>query len=497
MLRSLKLRIAVLTSLITTSIVVAGAALMLKNIRNTKLERVDEEIKLLAITSIPKIFESRPSRDRDRPRPRIPQSEIDLPDDFWITITLNKNTTTFHTPNTPEAWFDEFPLDAVQQENPFLSKQQRFPMGRFFGSPPQDRGGPRGREGLPERLIENIQFDSIKLANSRIRVGKISTESDYQLNFVKDLSLLRAEMEEIEKSIYQTIPLFILLTITASAFLSTRALSAFRKLSGNIDQVSGAGLNARLQPQKLPSEFIPLVDSINEMLERIDRSFNQANRFAADASHELRTPLTILQGHLEKLIQTEPDSTNQRQEEYANLLEEVNRLQRLSAQLLFLARSDSGHFKIERNPVAISEELGELIEDYRDLYPECSFTFASPENLSVSADWPLLQQAIANLLTNAVNYGEAPNEVCLKISESDSIVRIQVENTGSKIPEETAKRLFDRFYRAEDSRARTSFSSGTGLGLSLAKECVKAHGGTIRYQGNNQGMNVFEIRLPH
>ena len=149
------------------------------------------------------------------------------------------------------------------------------------------------------------------------------------------------------------------------------------------------------------------------MLERIDRSFHQANRFAADASHELRTPLTILQGHLEKLIQTEPDSTPLRQEEYANLLGEVNRLQRLSTQLLFLARSDSGHYKIERKSMNLNPELEELIGDYEDLYPDYRFKLEIPDSIKVSVDWPLLRQAVVNLLSNAVIYSNDIQSIAL------------------------------------------------------------------------------------
>ncbi|MEM9025939.1 MAG: ATP-binding protein, partial [Verrucomicrobiota bacterium] len=246
----------------------------------------------------------------------------------------------------------------------------------------------------------------------------------------------------------------------------------------------------------IPSEFIPLIESINEMLERIDRSFHQANRFAADASHELRTPLTILQGHLEKLIQAEPDSTPLRQEEYANLLGEVNRLQRLSTQLLFLARSDSGHFKIERKSVNLNPELEELIEDYEDLYPDFRFKLKIPDSKKVSVDWPLLRQAVVNLLSNAVIYSNDIQSITLDYFYENDHFTISVKNHGEPIADDIAQRLFDRFYRAEESRTRKAGASGTGLGLSLANECVKAHGGSISYKGNSQGINRFDIEIP-
>ena len=504
MMRSLKLRIALLTSLITGGIIFAGAFLMLRNIRETKLERLDEEIKVLSITNLPRIFDTRPPRDRDRdrpwqrPTPSTPPEPvtIELDPDLWITITRPDGSIVFASSNTPEAWLAKHPSQGERDENPFLERNadNRIPIARIMSS--GGPGGPRGRDQIPIRLLENMTFSDAIVADERFRLGRIETPAGFSLVFGKSLQPIHDEMLEIRHSLRRGIPLFILLTALASAFLASRALSPFKKLSKKIDTVSAAGLHARLESEKLPSEFQPLVGSINSMLERIYRSFLQANRFTGDASHELRTPLTILQGHLEKLIQTEPEDDITRQAEYVNLLDEVSRLQRLSSQLLFLAKSDSGHFNVQREPTELNTHLEELIEDYSELYPEHAFTFHAATNITVDIDWQLVQQAVANLLNNAALYADTDKQIRLVLEHDSERATISVYNSGQAIPEDVAAKLFDRFYRGEQSRARSHGQSGTGLGLSLARECVKANGGTLEYVGLTEGLVHFRIELP-
>ena len=232
------------------------------------------------------------------------------------------------------------------------------------------------------------------------------------------------------------------------------------------------------------------------MLERIERSFHQANRFTADASHELRTPLTILKGHLERLIQNEPKTLETRQEEYVNLLDEVDRLQRLSSQLLFLARSDSGNFAIKRIPTEVFQKLQELLDDFRELYPENNFELIGKPGPEYSIDWEIIQQGIVNLLINGVKYNNDKKSITIDIAHTDSTLQIFVKNSGLPIPEEVAPDLFKRFYRGEKARERTLNSGGTGLGLSIAKECINAHGGELNYSGHENGKNVFRIEIP-
>ena len=422
---------------------------------------------------------------------------IELDPEIWISVVRPDGSSLFASPNTPEAWLASLPETRKGKDNnAFNVREGPIPLGRIM-SPPS-LGGPRnrGREQVPSRLLENMKFEDASIGDESFRLGSVESPSEFKLIFGKSLQPIHEEMIEIRHSLRRSIPLFILLTALASAFLASRALSPFKKLSGKIDTVSAEGLNARLPTEKLPTEFRPLVSSINSMLERIDRSFLQANRFTADASHELRTPLTILQGHLEKLIQTEPEDGTARQAEYVNLLDEVSRLQRLSSQLLFLAKSDSGHFNVQRAPTGLNEHLKELIDDYSELYPEHAFTYHATSGITVDIDWQLVQQAVANLLNNAALYADANRQIRLALEHDSERAAISVYNSGQAIPDDIAAKLFDRFYRGEQSRTRSYGQSGTGLGLSLARECVKANGGSLAYVGYTEGLVHFRIELP-
>ena len=176
-----------------------------------------------------------------------------------------------------------------------------------------------------------------------------------------------------------------------------------------------------------------LVEVINSMLERLERSFAQAERFSSDAAHELQTPLTVLQGELDNAIQRAvPGSDEQRQ--YSSLLEEVRRLKAVVHKLLLLARADAGRLNLQLEPVNLGDLLAEAIEDVEAMAPEVHVESAIASAAPVMADPDLLNQVVRNMTGNAIKHGERDGVIRFELAVEGEDVRFTLSNTGESIP---------------------------------------------------------------
>jgi signal transduction histidine kinase len=231
------------------------------------------------------------------------------------------------------------------------------------------------------------------------------------------------------------------------------------------------------------------------MMDRLEQSFHQATRFAADASHELKTPLAIMQGELESALGRAAVGSTE-QQTFGNLLEEVDRLKHITRNLLLLARADAGQLKLSRESLDLSNLLENAIEDARVLAApqELTFDLQIQPQLHVHGDRGLLTTAILNLLTNAVRYNEARGRIAVSCDSPGRQILLQIGNTGPGIPVADQPRLFTRFFRSTSAAERRP--DGFGLGLSLAREIARAHGGDIVLEESRPGWTCFVLRLP-
>jgi two-component system, OmpR family, heavy metal sensor histidine kinase CusS len=229
-------------------------------------------------------------------------------------------------------------------------------------------------------------------------------------------------------------------------------------------------------------------------MDRLEKSFHQATRFTADASHELKTPLTIMQGELENALQVAPAGSNE-QQVFNNLLEQTQRLKNITRNLLLLAQADSGQLKLSPEVVELSELLENAIEDARILgsEPELTFDVQVEPNLRVQGDRILLSTAIHNLLGNAVKYNQPHGQITLQARSEGGQLSIVIGNTGPGISKEDQPRLFERFFRGSPRSGRRP--DGIGLGLSLAREIIRAHGGEIALEESRVGWTCFKVEL--
>ncbi|MGQ9731755.1 MAG: sensor histidine kinase [Candidatus Zipacnadales bacterium] len=325
------------------------------------------------------------------------------------------------------------------------------------------------------------------------RMWRICTMENGEVAFLLavDLGELEAEMGRVRNAFLAALPAALLLIALGSWLLSRRALRSVEDLAHVAEQVSASHLNRRIPTEGVETEFRRLVIVFNEMLDRLERSFYQATRFSADAAHELRTPLTILQGELEEALQSASSEAEQRV--LSDLLGEVQRLKDIIRKLLLLSLADAGRLQLTRERVNLSELVEGLREDIEVLAPHLSVTAEIAPEVWLTADVDLLRQALRNLSTNAVKYNREGGAVILRLREQEGRAEFSVSNTGPGIAPTDRPHVFDRFYRGDPSRGRTD---GVGLGLSLAREIARAHGGELTLEDSYEDLTTFTLTLP-
>lgn len=290
--------------------------------------------------------------------------------------------------------------------------------------------------------------------------------------------------------------LSILAIIAAIALYIERSLQPLRQLSQLAGTISANDLGqARLQLDRAPSEVKELAQMLDFMLSRLSQSWEQQRQFVSDVSHELRTPLTIVHGYLQSVLRRGTNLTEPQREALEIATSEADRIIRLLQDLLDLARADSGnlHFHLENlvlNDIVIEVVgMAEQYDGQRGIKVE-----ASDRAIEVKADRNRLKQILLNLIDNALKYSEPSQAVILKVSQVGEQALVQVRDQGAGIPLQHQSRIFERFYRVDEARARST--GGYGLGLSMVKTLVEGMGGSVAVRSKLGEGSVFTVALP-
>jgi len=291
-------------------------------------------------------------------------------------------------------------------------------------------------------------------------------------------------------------PLVLAGTAYAGYKMVGRTLSPVSKMAHRAEQINSERLDERLPIENPEDELGHLARVFNAMLSRIEQSFEQLQRFTADASHELRTPLAAIRSIGEVRLQEDA-----RPEEYrdtiGSMLEEVNRLSGIVESLLTLSRADAGQIRMQVSvfPLkALVREAAALLEVLID-DKRVTFTLTGDETVGAEADRLYIRQAVINILHNAVKFTPPGGSISAHVEcSSDSRVELSVSDSGPGISAEHAGKVFERFYRADE--ARTGDDMGAGLGLSIARWAVEANDGEIGMTNLPGAGAKFWIRLP-
>jgi two-component system, OmpR family, sensor kinase len=280
-------------------------------------------------------------------------------------------------------------------------------------------------------------------------------------------------------------PVLLLLTILAGYGLAAAALRPVEAMRRRADAISAATPGRRLPVPRADDELSHLAVTLNEMLTRLEASFEHERRFVADASHELRTPLALLRTELEVALRR-PRSNEELEAALRSAAEETERLVRLAEDLLLIARADEGALPIRREPTPAAE----LLERVRRRFTARAdalgreLAVAPPNGVVVEADPARIEQALGNLVDNALHHGAGT--VTLSAEQRDGKIELHVRDEGAGFPHGFAERAFDRFSRADDARSER----GSGLGLSIVELIARAHGGTAHIRGADVWLEI-------
>lgn len=303
----------------------------------------------------------------------------------------------------------------------------------------------------------------------------------------------RTFLAALRDRLWLAIALGALLMIVLGWIATRRGLAPIRRMAAIVQPIGASALNNRLQPARLPLELRSLAEAFNEMLGRLEDSFRRLSDFSSDIAHEMRTPVSNLVTQTQVAL-SRPRSLEEYREILYSALEEYDRLARMISDMLFLAKAANGTNVTRDEMVDLAAETTELLDFYGALAEERGIELRQEGAGSVRGEKLMLRRAISNLLSNAIRHarsGSAVN-VALQKSASDE-VQLTVENAGEDIPAQHLPRLFDRFYRVDPSRQKSS--EGAGLGLAITKSIVEAHDGSISVTSSS-GKTRFIIRLP-
>jgi signal transduction histidine kinase len=285
------------------------------------------------------------------------------------------------------------------------------------------------------------------------------------------------------------LPLLLAVVAVTTWIVVGRALAPVEAIRAEVDAVSAAALHRRVKVPPADDEIGRLARTMNRMLGRLEQAQARQRRLVSDASHELRSPVAAIRQHAEVAL-AHPDRTTTA-ELAATVLAEDLRLQRLAEDLLLLTRADEHTLALRRRPV----DLDDLVfEEARRLR---AATGLRVDTTAVSAgrvdgDAAGLRRVLRNLGDNAARH--AAGQLAFSLAERDGLVLLGVEDDGPGIPEADRERVFERFVRLDDARARDD--GGSGLGLAIVAELARAHGGTVAVAPSPLGGARVEVTLP-
>ncbi|MCX6152271.1 MAG: HAMP domain-containing sensor histidine kinase [Ignavibacteriales bacterium] len=289
------------------------------------------------------------------------------------------------------------------------------------------------------------------------------------------------------------IPITLFITAAAANFISKYSFKPILNMIDTVETITATSLSKRIELPKVKDEIRKLGETLNDMINRLDKSFESQKRFIADASHEIKTPLTVIQTELEL---AELSSKEEEIKESIKIaLTEIERLNVLSNSLLALAKLDASPQALNYELVRLDELVIECIQLMKsvasvnrvELYPSIS------DIIELQADREKLKSVIINLIDNAIKFSKVNSKVEINLEKNNSSAILKIKDYGCGIPEAELQHIFKRFYRSNETRGKIP---GSGLGLSLAQEIVRIHKGTISVESEVGKRTTFIVQLP-
>lgn len=297
-------------------------------------------------------------------------------------------------------------------------------------------------------------------------------------------------------TLYAAVPVFLLLAALGGYWMSRSALAPVDEITRAARNIGAQDLGRRLAVPRTGDELERLAATLNEMLARLESSFQRITQFTADASHELRTPVSVMRTSAELALR-KPRTDAEYRDSLAQILAESEKVSQLIEQLLVLARADAASPSIPMHRIDLAEPLrnaclhSKVAADAKGL---AFREFIQARPLWVQGDAASLERLFLILLDNAVKYTPTGGQIEVRLTSEDQFAVAEVRDTGIGIAPEDIPRVFDRFYRADPARTRES--GGIGLGLAIGRWIAQAHQGEIQIESGGSQGSVFRVRMP-
>ncbi|MHC8380294.1 heavy metal sensor histidine kinase [Pseudomonas sp. LB3P14] len=322
--------------------------------------------------------------------------------------------------------------------------------------------------------IDSGDLGSLQVVTGRLMTERTAVLASYRLN------------------VYLFASVAAILLALSGYLLVHRGLLPVRRLARHAQGIGVGNLTERLDSQGAPRELLPMIEAFNAMLDRLGKGFVQLGQVSTDMAHELRTPINNLLGETQVALQ-QNRSIEAYQQLLASNVEELERLARMLDNMLFLARTDPSSALRQRQELDAADEMERMADYFEGPAADVGISIDAQGSGVIWAEPMLLRRALANLCANAIKYGAPHSELFIRATPSADGIRLQVRNHGQTIPAEHLPRLFERFYRVDESRERSAHSNG--LGLSIVATIMQLHNGAYSVSSAD-GITCFELFFP-
>lgn len=359
----------------------------------------------------------------------------------------------------------------------------------------EDLGGPP----FPDEGLSSYHERRVRLADGTrlLLISHIHSIGDRPL-----LIRLAYSSSPIEHGVLQfvsllllAVPPALLLAGIAGYRMAQKALQPLQKMALRAETITASDLDQRLPVENPNDELGHMARVFNDLLQRLQNSFETLKRFTADASHELRTPLSSIRSVGEVGLQRQHTPEEYR-DTIGSMLEEVTRLTETVDGLLSISRADAGQVILHKTTFSVLDLAREVVALLGLLAEEKGqqIRIEGDAELSVHADRLVLHRGFANIIENAIKYGPGASQISVQVLKRGDYAEISIEDCGETISEDLREKVFERFFRIDASRSRQA--GGSGLGLAIAKWSIETNGGTIILRPGQRGGNLFLIRIP-